>query len=201
MAVEKKIPYHCSFLLNKEGGGLRLALAWRRVGNKDYGLYLSSDSRPASVLFMASYSPKGEMESFLVSDHLLREGDMWDEDHLHFEREAPAVESIDAERITELANEFCDEWLESYGSTIANKLLMKLCESSVLERRKGLRHLLDAELPMQVRPEKMPDILAEAELTDRNFLYVFLPHSHGAPGGAESESLLESKMRLFFELI
>lgn len=201
MAVENKVSYHCSFLLDQQGGGLRLALAWRRVGHCDYGVYLSCDPHPTRVLFMAVYSPRGEMSEFLVLDGALRAGKAWDEDHLNFEMDPPVITERDAALIAELSDAFCDEWFESYGATMTAKFLTRICDGACSERLRGLDALLAAELPIQVQPDRMPDILAEAEMTERQFLYAFLPHAHGGPAGAQARAALESKMRLFFELI
>lgn len=200
MAVENTLSYHCSFLLDPQGGGLRLALAWRRVGNCDYGVYISCDPQPTRVLFMATHSPRGEMSEFFVLDGALRCGKRWDEDHLNFESDPPVIGEREAALVSELSDAFCDEWFESYGATITTKFLSKICEGAAAERPRGLEALIASELPIQVQPEKMPDILASAELTERNFLYAFLPHSHGAAGD-HARAALESKMRLFFELI
>lgn len=201
MAVEHKISYHCSFLLNQEGGGVKLGIAWRRVGNCDYGVYLCTDSNPMSVMFKATYSSKGEIESFLVSDKLIRPEEAWDDDHLRYEENPPQVEAEDVRILNELSNAFVEDWLESFGASTTAKMLKDFCNTMPQqERRKGLRPLLDAELPIQIKPDRLMDLLAVAEMTENKFLYVFLPYST-EQASIDAQPLLEQKMRLFFELI
>ncbi len=197
--ADPKIPYHCSFLLDKSGGILRLAIAWRRVGNSDYGIYLASDPNSSMIEFMATYNEKGELQSFLVSDKQVSAGKPWEEDHLDAAAQPPAASELDAETLRALANAFCDDWLESYGASEAERLLKRIASAERGEKKKGLSSVIKSNLPIQVRLEKMPDILADAHLTENGFLYSFRPHSHGGSPG--SLALLEGKMRLFMELI
>lgn len=200
MPAEPKIPYHSSFLMDRDGGVLRLAIAWRRVGNADYGLYLASDPSTSVIEFMATYTERGEIKSFLVSDKPLEPGMKWEEDHIDFEADPPEGTEKDASVLRSLANAFCDDWLESFGASQVEKLLRKAGGERTPDRAKGLFGILKSNLPIQVRPDRMPDILENARITENEFLYAFMAHSHGdaAPG---SKALLEAKMKMFFELL
>lgn len=200
MPVDPTVPYHCSFLLDKSGGILRLAIAWRRVGNADYGIYLASDPNPSMIEFLASYNDKGEIHSFLVSDKPVSDGKRWDEDHIDASSGPRAASEQEANILRTLANAFCDDWLESYGASEAEKLLRKVISPKKAGRAKGLLGILKSDLPIQVRQEKMPDLLENAKLTENDFLYAFKSHSHAA-GGASNAMLLESKMKMFLELL
>lgn len=199
--MKRKVPYHCSFLLDSNEKILRLAIAWRRVGNTDFGLYLASDPAPSAVYFAAVYNPRGEILSFLVSDDGVCAGEPWGEDHIAFgSGSGPVlVDGSQAETLTDLAESFYADWLESYASSDTDRLLKKMGIPGSEQR--GFLSLMSSELPIQVRPEKMPDLLVDAVLTEKNFLYSFMPQSADAGASMENRELLEAKMRMFLELV
>ena len=198
MKSKPLIPYHCSFLLSADGRDMKIGICWRRVGNCDYGVYLAcEEERPQSTFFKAIYSPKGELESFLVIDAPPKEGMRWEEDHVSYAENLPEISKPCRDVLRDLGNSFYGEWLESFGMSEAAKLLRRTVQAELAKEDK-LSAALNSGLPLQVKSEKMPDVLACAEMTERNFLYSFLP---GQENGVAQKSLLEAKMRLFFELI
>ena len=196
-----RVPYHCSFLLDGDEKILRLAIAWRRVGNVDYGLYLASDPAPSAVFFAAEYTDRGEIRSFLVSDGGVCAGEPWAEDHISFDGNEVVMDDFQAETLSDLAESFCSDWLESFAMSDADKILRRIGMRGVGDGLRGFVSLVSSELPIQIRPEKMPDVLGDAVLTDRNFLYAFKPQAAGMGAVIENRDLLEAKMRMFLELV
>lgn len=194
--MDNKIPYHCSFLLDPNSKDVKLSIAWRRVGNSDYGIYLSFEEKISFTCFKAEYSQRGELLSFLVADKYPEINIYWDADHLNGNIDLK-IDEKSVTILTEMSKCFFDEWLESYGLETFNKILNKLVDFTAPKDQ--LIYAINGDIPLQIKRVKMPDILNVAVLTEKKYLYSFLPDSNVIEKNAKK--LLESKMHLFLELI
>ena len=200
MKGQTKVPYHCSFLVEPDGQDLKLAIAWRRIGNCDYGLYLACENKTDSVFFKAEYSSRGELISFLVCDQAPRSGMRWEEDHVSCSGECPEIDPQSREILKDMSNCFFNDWLESFRASEALKLIQKVTHQTIdLKEPDRLTDALQSSLPLQIKTGRRLDILGMAELTDNHFLYAFVPHSDKVQEA--DKALLEAKMHMFLELI
>jgi len=200
------VQYHCCFLLNPPLGSLSMGIAWRRIGKYDYGVYLTrrvkdSDQSPNCTVFRASYSPRGELQSFLVSDSWVKPGMFWDDDHVNPSKSGIVVSVADMEQLRDLANIFFLDWIESFGSSDAEILLKQLIGGGKLAQEDVVNGVLFSGLPAEIKKNKLPDVLSCAEMTEQGFLYSFLPFPERFDSDPQIVKLLESKMEMFFELL
>lgn len=205
MRVER-IQYHCCFLLNPPHGSLSMGIAWRRIGNCDYGVYLTRravgvDQSPNCTVFRASYSPRGEIQSFLVADSWVRPGMIWDDDHVNPAKAGIVVSSTDIDQLRDLANVFFSDWIESFGASDAHVLLKQLVGGVRVAQEDVVGGILFSGLPAEIKKNKLPDVLSCAEMTEQGFLYSFLPFPERFDSDPQIVKLLESKMQMFFELL
>lgn len=204
-AMRDEAQYHCCFLLEKASATLNMAIAWRRVGNHDYGVYLTKrqgaeDLTPQCTLFKASYSNKGEILGFLVKDGWIELGKRWDDDHLEPGMRSAEVMPEDVEHLELLAKAFFAQWLESFGESDALVMLKRLGLSGG-HTTHAWRRILTSGLPAEIQKAKLPDVLSCAKSTERGFLYSFVPFPESPGTEKSTASLLEAKMRMFFELL
>lgn len=198
MPLPLKVPYHCSFLMDKDSGLVKLSVAWRRVGASDFGVYVTGEERPQVVAFKADYSQRGEIQSFWVVDHPIKAGEQWEENHIDFEAKPQVASMNDAETIRSLLNTLVDDWLEPFGESEAARILKKMGLQEG-ESVNGWAGLAMANLPMQIKRARRTDILSCAEVTSKDLLYAFVPFPDRVDG--RGNKLLESKMKMFLELI
>lgn len=188
---------------------LNMAIAWKRVGGHDYGIYLTrgegpEDHSPACTWFKASYSARGEIVAFHVKDGLSKEGAKgaaWDGEHIRSSSDpGAAMDAEDLRQIESLAGAFVSQWIEPFGQSEALSALRRLGFGGPVEQDPW-RAVLGSGLPAEIKRGRLPDVLSLAESTEHGFLYAFLPYPErlGQTGGAHA--LLEAKMRLFFELL
>lgn len=204
MMKSDRAQYHCCFLIEKANAALNMAIAWRRTGACDYGVYLtkrcgSEDLSPMCTVFKASYSTSGKINSFMVSDRWVKNGDTWDEDHLNPFAGASMVSNDDARHSEILGRAFFGEWLEPFGAADAFSMLKDAGLLLGPVEDHGLA-VLSSGLPAAIKKNKLPDVLSCAEANDHGLLYSFIPFPERL-GGGNGVELLENKMRMFFELL
>lgn len=202
-----RLPYVGYFKLSANSGRLEFAIAWRREGGCDYGIYLakpaSSGLGSSCFAFKAAYGASGEARSFLVADAWPSILGAWDGDHvpaLSSSANGPAMEGADEEILRQLSADFVGEWLESYGEGEVAAMLKFVVGSAPGAQKDGWMEALLSGLPAEIRGEKMPDLLSVADCDSSGALLALIGAPAGSAGAAwEAEQL--ARMRLFFDLL
>ena len=184
-----------------------MALAWRRVGAVDYGVYLTrrvggEDASPLVTMFKATYSKKGVVVGFCVRDGWCRAGASWDEDHARPGGGRAVVAVEDALQLDGLAESFFSQWLESFGDTEMSSMFRRWGVAPADGKgSKAGRRLASAGLPAEVQKAKLPDVLSRAEPKEGGMLFSFLPFPERLGETDPREAVLMAKMWTFFELL
>lgn len=199
-------PYHCAFLLEQQQARLHMALAWRRVGAVDYGVYLTrrpgvDAASPLLTMFKATYSTRGDLEGFRVRDGWCKPGAWWDDDHARQGQERSLVDAEDAAQLDALGDSFLSHWLESFGDTEMSSMFRRLGVAGEPKVAKAGRRIATSGLPVEVRKARLPDVLSRAEAKDGGMLFSFLPFPDRLGEVDPREDLLQAKMWMFFELL
>ena len=199
-------PYHCAFLINSPQAQLHMALAWRRVGSVDYGVYLTrrmggEDASPLVTMFKATYARHGGLDGFWVKDSWCQAVSQWDENHARPGVARVTVGVVDASQLDALAESFFSQWLESYGDTEMSSMFRRWGVSTSADVYKAGRRLVSAGLPAEVQKVKLPDLLSRAEPKDGGMLFSFLPFPERVGETDPRDEILMAKMWSFFELL
>lgn len=191
-------PYHCGLFLEQESGVFGLAIAWRRVGAKDYGVYISGGVAPHVSQFMAEYSEKGEIRRFYIRDELIKPGQKWDEERLSGSESSVLVSAEDTGILTELAERFFQDWMEAYGALDAARMIQRVTAGTGRCAELTFEEAIQAKLPLQLRAGRMPDFWASLVESSEKWHFSFCQAGGGV---ALAVDLLLAKMHLFVELI
>lgn len=195
----KNVPYHCGIYIAPDSTKVELSIAWRRVGDKEYGVYVASGGQGVIVMsFLACYSPKGEMQFFYILDGLPQEQECWDLEALSGREQQDLIGKQERDAIICVANSFFSDWIETVGASDVNKLFKKLGAVSISNNDDALS-VVSSGLPLQVKGARMPDFWAFLDKSSEKWHFAFIS---GLDSLSQSrDALLLSKMRLFLEFL
>lgn len=195
----KNVPYHCGIYIAPDSTKIELAIAWRRIADKEYGIYVASGGQGMIVMsFLASYSSKGEMQFFYILDGLPQDQECWDLEALSGKEMQDMLAKQDREAILCVADSFFGDWVETVGTNDVSKLFKKLGAISVCSNDDALA-VISSGLPLQVKGSKMPDFWTFLDKSSEKWHFSFIS---GLDTFSQTrDELLLSKMRLFLEFL
>lgn len=192
-------PYHCGMYIAPDSSRIELVIAWRRIADKDYGIYLAAGGQsPVVMNFLAQYSPKGEMQFFWVMEGLAQEQEFWDIESLSGREQEDTLSDQDKEILKNLTQSLFNDWVETAGFSDINRLFKRFGAIGSVKRLEA-KEVLESRLPLQVRSDKMPDFWSFLVKSTEKWHFAFMDGD--SKMNPSRDNLLMEKMNLFLELI
>ncbi len=196
--MKQMVPCHCGFYVTKETGLLELAIAWRRIGAKDYGIFIQQSNGKIKVCnFLGQYGSHGELLAFYITQELLQVPYQWYKEVLSEQEINKPIERQDVNVLSELNEYFCTQWLETLGYQETQGVLSAYLPAPTSAFY--IEHLFQGVFPLKIKSEKMPDFWSF--VIESSDAWDFSLMASGLIVNKTLDALLVEKMRLFVELM